>query len=234
MADQFIKNIDGVAEYQNNHLTCWAAVALTAYRAKFGISGKGASVASLLGGEGGGEFLDIFDFCAEIEVERANSVDGDIAKAIDAVRTRDPRFRNVVHGLGSGRAEAFFKTFLKMKGIAITDSKICKSTELSTQDKIGMKGFIKKNAPIVIFTKNAGGGGGHLRLIHGWWDGGDVNSPQICLWDPEAPLNAEEKGTADAMTPAKRGGLAKSRLLWPHFVDQVVKRLATPEVYYFE
>jgi hypothetical protein len=232
MGDTFEKNLDSVAEYQSNHLTCWASVALTAYRAKFGKSGKGASVDSLLSADGGSEFKDIYDFCGEVEVERANSLTGDLETAAAAVRKRLPKYTNVPHGLGSLRADAFFKTFLRMKGMRVLDQDSCPKDAISGRDKLAVKALIKASSPIVIFTKMAGGGA-HLRLIHGYWDGGDANSPQIMIWDPEARINEVDKGNADADDPKKQHKFAKSRLLWPHFQQQVVKTLLTPEVYYY-
>jgi hypothetical protein len=231
MGDTFEKNLDSVADYQINHLTCWASVALTAYRAKFGRSGRGASVESLLSGDGGAEFKDIYDFCGEVEVERANSLDGDLEKAAAAVRRRMPKYANVPHGLGSLRADAFFKTFLKMKGLRVLDQDSCPKDAISGRDKLAVRNVIKASSPIVIFTKM--GGGGHLQLIHGYWDGGDAHSPQIMIWDPEARINEFEKGNPDADDPQKQHKFAKKRLLWPHFQQQVVKALLTPEVYHY-
>lgn len=232
MADTFEKNIDSLAEYQMNHLTCWAAVALTAWRAKFGRSGRGASVESLLDAEGGSEFKDIFDFCGMIEEERANTLNGTLDEAKALVYAKVPRYRNVPDGLGSLRADAFFKTFLKMKGTKMIDSNVCPKGAISGNDKIAVKFTIKTSAPIVIFTKMSGGGG-HLQLMHGYWDGGDANSPQIMIWDPEGPINEFDKGNAEADDPKKRGQFAKKRLLWPHFQQQVVKGLLTPEIYHY-
>jgi hypothetical protein len=138
----------------------------------------------------------------------------------------------VPDGLGSLRADAFFKTFLKMKGTKMVDSPVCPKGAISGQDKIAVKFLIKSSSPVVIFTKLAGGGG-HLQLIHGYWDGGDAHSPQIMIWDPEGPINEFDKGNAEADDPKKRHGFAKRRLLWPHFQQQVVKSLATPEVCHY-
>ena len=231
MATEYTKDLDAVAEYQNNHLLCWASVALTCYRAKFGKSGKGASFYSMLSAPGGAEFMKIYTFVGDIEFERSNLDPGSIEQGKAAAIANNSAYANQPDGLGSGRADAFFKTFLKMKSIKLKDPAVAGTGDLNAGDKAAVRDFIKANAPVVVFRKLAGGAG-HLQLIYGYWDGGDAQSPQIKFWDPEGPLTAVDEGrcTNDFKQFPK---YAKFRLLWDHFQQQVVKQLATDTLYYY-
>jgi hypothetical protein len=230
MADTFEKNIDGIASYQQNHLTCWAAVALTAYRAKHGKAGRGGSLYSLFGAPGGEPFKKMLMFAEEIIADMQDNRSNLLGAKSNVIK-RDPSYATVPDGLGSHSADALFRSFLKMRITRLVDGGAAPAGTLLRSDKAGLKALIKKHAPLVIYTSQAGQG--HLRLITGYWDGGDDFSPQIIIWDPEAPLNAMDAGVEGATDDKNWPSIAKSRVLWPHFQQQIVDRLQRGELYHY-
>jgi hypothetical protein len=231
VADFFEKSIDGVAFYQQNHLTCWAAVALTAYRAKFGKTTRSTSLYNFFNGEAGAPYKTMVEFAEEIKNrmdEKGSNLEG--AKA--AVVAANPRFRGVPDGLSTHGAEPLFRNFLHMQVTRLVDGKPTQKGLIGSDDKNAIKALIKAKSPLVVFTSRSGLNG-HLRLVHGYWDGGDAMSPQIMLWDPEGPLNAIDARDSSAAEEGNYPAFAKSRLLWPHFQQQIVERLQRGEIYHY-
>lgn len=199
MAEYIRPGIRECYSYQPNVLECWASVAITLWRSKYGRRGAGHDTDALFARRGGERYMAIMEYTAELNMELpySYSLDG-LDQAEARVRRAQPRFVNTPSGLPSTWANSFF-TWLGCSSTALDAS--------TTPETI--KTLLRDKGPIAIFTHNPG----HLQLIVGWWEG-DPAAPQLILFNPERYI-LEIARTGDPNLPVRN--IREDRLLWQHW-----------------
>jgi hypothetical protein len=188
-------------EYQPNVLICWAAVALTLWRAKNGRQGAGLNMDTLFSRSGGERYMKMLDYAGYLNEEMGGRTDlGELPRAEAAVRRAHPQFVNTPSGLPDIWADAMFSWLG------------CRSTTLDSSVTAEMlKSYIRAHAPIAIFQRNPA----HLQLIVGYWEADErPNEPQIILFNPERLVLEQVRTGNYDINP---NTLREDRWLWAHW-----------------